>query len=246
MFVCVDNFTALIDPDYFKSVLITLGMSLAIVVIGLALGLLIAMAAYQPVTGARIYRTLLIWPYAISPVVAGIIFSLLFAPAGGIINHFLKDWFGFTVPWLNDPTYAPWAVIIASVWKSLGFNILFYIAGLQNVSKDLVEAAAIDGANAIQRFIRITFPLLSPITFFLIITNTTYAFFETVGTLVYMTGGSGPLGSTNTMMFRIYDVGIRNNDLGNAAAQSIVLFILVIGMTMLQFRTADNRVTYGA
>jgi sn-glycerol 3-phosphate transport system permease protein len=246
VFVCVDNFTALIDPDYFKSVLITLGMSLAIVVIGLALGLLIALAAYQPVKGARIYRTLLIWPYAISPVVAGIIFSLLFAPAGGIINHFLKDWFGFTIPWLNDPTYAPWAVIIASVWKSLGFNILFYIAGLQNVAKDLIEAAAIDGANAIQRFFRITFPLLSPITFFLIITNTTYAFFETVGTLVYMTGGSGPLGSTNTMMFRIYDVGIRNNDLGNAAAQSIVLFILVIGLTVLQFRSADNRVSYGA
>jgi sn-glycerol 3-phosphate transport system permease protein len=244
-FVCVDNFTRLVDPGYFKSVLTTFGMSFAIVVIGLGLGLLIASAAYQPVTGARIYRTLLIWPYAISPVVAGIIFSLLFNPAGGLINNFWEGLFGVTIPWLNNPTYAPWAVIIASVWKSLGFNILFYIAGLQNVPSDLLEAASIDGANRLQRFFRVTFPLLSPITFFLVITNVTYAFFETVGTLVYLTGGAGPLDSTNTLMFRIYQLGIRNNDMGKAAAQSIVLFMIVIGLTLIQFRTASNRVTYG-
>ncbi|MBZ0289780.1 MAG: sugar ABC transporter permease [Anaerolineae bacterium] len=244
-FVCVDNFTRLIDPDYGRSILITFGMSFAIVVIGLALGLLIATAAYQPITGARVYRTLLIWPYAISPVVAGIIFSLLFNPAGGIINYFLKGIFGITIPWLNDPTYAPWAVIIASVWKSLGFNILFYIAGLQNIPKDLLEAASIDGATTLQRFFRVTFPLLSPITFFLVVTNVTYAFFETVGTLVYMTGGAGPLGSTNTLMYRIYQLGILNNDMGKAAAQSIVLFLMVIALTVIQFRTASSRVTYG-
>jgi sn-glycerol 3-phosphate transport system permease protein len=245
-FVCVDNFTRLVDPEYGRSVLITFGMSAAIVVIGLGLGLLIATAAYQPITGARIYRTFLIWPYAVSPVVAGIIFSLLFNPAGGIINYFLRGLFGITIPWLNDPTWAPWAVILASVWKSLGFNILFYIAGLQNIPKDLTEAASIDGANAIQRFFRVTFPLLSPITFFLIITNITYAFFETVGTLVYLTGGAGPLGSTNTLMFRIYQLGIQNNDLGKAAAQSIMLFLMVIGLTLIQFRTTGERVTYGA
>ena len=244
-FVCLDNFTALVDHDYLRSVFITLGLSLAIVVLGLSLGLLIATAAYQPVKGARIYRTLLIWPYAVSPVVAGVVFALLFNPAGGIINYVLKNLFGITIPWLNDPTYAPWAVIIASVWKSLGFNILFYIAGLQNIPKDLTEAAAIDGANAIQRFIRVTFPLLSPITFFLIITNMTYAFFDTVGTVVYMTGGAGPLGSTNTLIFRIYQLGVQNNDLGKAAAQSIVLFLMVIGLTVIQFRTTGERVNYG-
>lgn len=244
-FVCVDNFTRLVDPDYFRSVLITLGMSFAIVVLGLGLGLLIATAAYQPIRGASIYRTFLIWPYAISPVVAGIIFSLLFNPAGGIINYFLKGIFGITIPWLNDPAYAPWAVIIASVWKSLGFNILFYIAGLQNIPKDLLEAASIDGATTLQRFLRVTFPLLSPITFFLVITNVTYAFFETVGTLVYMTGGAGPLGSTNTLMYRVYQLGIQNNDMGKAAAQSIVLFLMVIALTVIQFRTGSNRVTYG-
>ncbi|MBI5667294.1 MAG: sugar ABC transporter permease [Chloroflexi bacterium] len=245
-FVCVDNFTSLVaDPGYYSSLLTTIGISLAIVVLGLALALLIALAAYQPVAGARIYRTLLIWPYAISPAVAGVIFLLLFNPAGGIINHLLNGIGIPNIPWLNNPTFAPWAVIIASVWKSMGFNILFYIAGLQNVPKDLQESAAIDGANAVQRFRHIVFPLLSPITFFLIITNMTYAFFETFGTIDYLTRG-GPLESTTTLMYRIYQVGIQNNDLGKAAAQSIVLFIMVIGLTILQFRSTGRRVTYGA
>lgn len=245
-FVCVDNFTSLAaDPDYYSSLLITVGMSLAIVVLGMALALLIALAAYQPVTGARIYRTLLIWPYAISPAVAGVIFLLLFNPAGGVINHLLGGVGVESIPWLNNPTFAPWAVIIASVWKSMGFNILFYIAGLQNVPKDLQESAAIDGANAVQRFRHIVFPLLSPITFFLIITNMTYAIFETFGTIDYLTRG-GPLQSTTTLMYRIYQVGIQNNDLGKAAAQSIVLFVMVIGLTVLQFRSTGRRVTYGA
>lgn len=245
-FVCVDNFTSLVtDPVYFNSLLITIGMSLAIVVLGLALSLLIALAAYQPVSGARFYRTLLIWPYAISPAVAGVIFLLLFNPAGGIINYLLGN-LGIRGPgWLNDPTFAPWAVIIASVWKSMGFNILFYIAGLQNVPKDLQESAAIDGANAVQRFRHIVLPLLSPITFFLIITNMTYAFFETFGTIDYLTRG-GPLQSTTTLMYRIYQVGIQNNDLGKAAAQSIVLFVMVIALTIFQFRSTGRRVTYGA
>jgi len=201
--------------------------------------------AYLPIKGARIYRTLLIWPYAISPVVAGVIFLLLFNPAGGIVNYFLNGVFGFTIPWLNNPTAAPWAVIIASVWKSLGFNILFYIAGLQNVPKDLIEAGSIDGANALQRFRHIVIPLLSPITFFLIITNMTYAFFESFGTIDALTNG-GPLHATSTLMYRIYEVGIQNNDLGKASAQSIILFVMVIGLTLIQFRSADTRITYGA
>ena len=245
-FVCVDNFTRLAnDASYLNSFILTLAISAAIVFFGLALALLIATMAYQPIKGAKIYRTLLIWPYAISPVVAGLIFLLLFNPTGGIINYFLNNLIGLKIPWLNNPTFAPWAVIIASVWKSLGFNILFYIAGLQNVPEDLKEAASIDGANALQRFFRIVVPLLSPITFFLIITNTTYAFFDTFGTIDYLTGG-GPLKSTTTLMYRVYEVGIQNNDLGKAAAQSIILFIMVIGLTVIQFRTAGRRVNYGA
>lgn len=245
-FVCVDNFTRLVtDQSYLNSLALTLVMSAAIVMIGLVLSLLVALAAYQPVKGARVYRTLLIWPYAISPAVAGVIFLLLFNPVGGIINYLLNGVGLPSVPWLNNPAYAPWAVILASVWKSMGFNILFYIAGLQNVPKDLQEAAAIDGANAVQRFRYVVLPLLSPITFFLIITNMTYAFFETFGTIDYLTAG-GPLSSTTTLMYRIYYIGIQNNDLGKAAAQSIILFVMVIGLTVLQFRSTGRRVTYGA
>ncbi len=245
-FVCVDNFTRLVnDTGYFGVVGTTLMISLAIVVIGLVLSLLIATMAYQPLKGARIYRTLLIWPYAISPAVAGIIFLLLFNPTGGIMNYFLNGLFGIKIGWLNDPAAAPWAVIVASVWKSMGFNVLFYIAGLQNVPKDLQEAAAIDGANAIQRFRHVVIPLLSPITFFLVITNITYAFFDTFGTIDYLTGG-GPVGSTTTLMYQVYELGIVNKDLGKAAAQSIILFAMVIGLTIVQFRTQGRRVNYGA
>jgi sn-glycerol 3-phosphate transport system permease protein len=152
---------------------------------------------------------------------------------------------GFQIPWLNNPNAAPWAVIIASVWKSMGFNIIFYIAGLQNVPKDLIEAASIDGANALRRFRYVVIPLLSPITFFLVITNMTYAFFETFGTIDALTQG-GPLNSTTTMMYRIYEVGIQNNDLGKGAAQSIILFVMVIALTVFQFRTTARNVTYGA
>lgn len=246
VFICVDNFTSLVtDPTYGQTVFVTLFISLAIVVGGLVLSLGVAMMAYQPLRGARIYRTLLIWPYAISPAVAGVIFLLLLNPTGGIINYALDNLFGLKVGWTTDPTAARWAVILASIWKSMGFNILFYIAGLQNVPNDLKEAAAIDGANAWQRFRNVTLPLLSPITFFLVVTNLTYAFFETFGTIDYLTQG-GPLNSTTTMMYRIYEIGFTNNDLGKAAAQSIVLFALVIGITLLQFRTQGRQVNYGA
>ncbi len=245
--VCVDNFTTLLtDNSYLKALGNTAFITVAVVVMSMSLSLLIAAAAYQPVKGARIYRTLLIWPYAISPVVAGVIFLLMFNPTGGIINYLLKQVGVSGIRWLNDPTFAPWVVIFASVWKSMGFNILFYIAGLQNIPKDLLEAASIDGANALQRFFRVTFPLLSPITFFLLITNTTYAVFETFGTIDYLTPGGGPLQSTETLMYRVYRVGIQNNDLGNGAAQSIILFLMVIALTVIQFRSTGRRVNYGA
>lgn len=245
--VCVSNYTRLIDDtEYHDVVYRTFTMSASIVVLSMAIALLIATMAHLPLRGVSIYRTLLVWPYAISPAVTGIIFLLMFNPAGGIINYFLVEGLGARLGWLNDPDVAPWTIIISSVWKSLGFNILFYIAALQNVPKDLIEAAAIDGANVFQRFFRIVWPLLSPTTFFLLITNITYAFFETYATIDYLTPGGGPLGSTTTMMYRIIQTGVENNDLGKAAAQSIVLFITVIAITALLFRTGDRQVTYGA
>lgn len=261
--VCVSNFTRLLattapsfppsqafldwifEPTYARVVFQTLTLSGAIVVLTMGLSLLVATVAFLPLKGASIYRTLLIWPYAISPAVAGIIFLLMFNPLGGIINYALQNTFGVQVGWLNDQNAAPFTIIIASVWKSMGFNILFFIAGLQNVPKDLIEAAAIDGANLWQRFRTIVLPMLSPISFFLLITNLTYAFFDTFGTIDYLTKG-GPVGSTTTMMYQVYLVGVGNGDLGKAAAQSLILFALVIGITVLQFRTTGENVNYGA
>jgi len=246
-FVCVDNYTRLVEGSaYLDVVARTVYMSFFIVVLSMAIGLLIATMAYLPVKGASIYRTLLVWPYAISPAVAGIIFLLMFNPTGGIINYLLYDWFGVRPGWLNDPNLAPWTIIISSVWKSIGFNILFYIAALQNVPVDLIEAGAIDGAGLLRRFWHIVWPLLSPTTFFLLITNLTYAFFDTFATIDYLTPGGGPLQSTTTMMYQVIRVGVNNNDLGKAAAQSVVLFLMVIGITIMSFRTGGRQVTYGA
>lgn len=245
-FVCLKNFTDLLgDPAYLRSLLITLIITAAIVVIGLIVSLLIASVAYQPIRGAGVYRTLLVWSYAISPAVAGLIFFLIFNPIAGIANHITGNLFGVRFEWFNDPNLAVVAVVLASVWKSLGFNILFYIAGLQNVPNDLREAAAIDGANTFQRFWLITVPMLSPITFFLIVTNVTYAFFDLFGTIDMMTSG-GPVGATTTLIYRIYQDGFMEGRVSYAATQSVILFLLVIGITYLQFRTTARRVTYGA
>jgi len=246
VFICVDNFTRLAqDQEYWDIVGRTIYISFFIVVLSMGLSLLIATMAYLPIRGASIYRILLVWPYAMSPAVAGIIFLLMFNPSGGMFNYLSGNWFGFKLGWLNDPKVAPWTIIIASVWKSMGFNILFYIAGLQNVPKDLIEAGAIDGAGVIRRFWHIVWPLLSPTTFFLIVTNVTYAFFETYATIDYLTPGGGPLQSTTTMMYRVIQMGVYNNDMGKAAAQSIVLFMMVIGLTLVLFRTGGRQVTYG-
>ena len=244
-FVCVDNFTALLtDSTYLRSLGITFAISAAIVVLGLSGSLLIATLAYQPIRGAAIYRVLLIWPYAISPAVAGIIFFIMFNPLGGVANHLLGLVGIPRLNWLSDPNLAPWVVIFASVWKQMGYNILFYLAGLQNLPKDLLEAAAIDGAGAVRRFFAITLPLLSPITFFLVITNMTYAFFDIFGTIDLLTAG-GPSGSTSVLIYEIYKIGVSSGNLGRAAAQSIVLFLIVVGLTILQFRTTERNVTYG-
>ena len=243
-FQCVSNFTSLFSQDYAGVLFNTFLIATTIVVVGLILGLAIALLAFQPVRGANIYRTLLIWPYAISPAIAGIIFFVMFDPVAGIINHFIKLMGGQGLEWIRDPWLARFAVIITSIWKTLGYNVLFYIAGLQTVPKNLLEAAAIDGANVWQRFRNIIIPALSPITFFLIVTNITYAFFNIFGTIDYLTRG-GPAGATSVSIYEIYLLGIRSKDLGRAAAQSLVLFLLVILVTILQFRTSGRQVTYG-
>ncbi|MFC1960487.1 carbohydrate ABC transporter permease [Chloroflexota bacterium] len=235
----------IIEEDYAKVLFNTFFISAAIVIFGLGLGLAVAYLAFQPVRGAFIYRTLLVWPYAMSPAIAGIIFFVMFDPVAGVINHIIELLGGQGVDWIRDPWLARFAVIVTSVWKTLGYNVLFYIAGLQTIPSDHVEAASIDGANAWQRFRHIVVPALSPITFFLIVTNLTYAFFNIFGTIDFLTRG-GPVGATSVAIYEIYQIGIRSKDLGGAAAQSLVLFIMVIGVTVFQFRTSGSRVTYGA
>ena len=238
-------FSRILEEDFSLVMFNTFFISFFIVVGGLILGLAIAYLAYQPVKGAMIYRTLLIWPYAISPAISGIIFFVLFDPVSGIINHSIEVMGGQGLDWLTDPWLARFTIIISSIWKTLGYNILFYIAGLQTVPKELLEAAAIDGANYWQRFRAVVIPALSPITFFLIVTNLTYAFFNIFGTIDFLTKG-GPVGATNVSIYDIIQVGIRSRDLGRASAQSLVLFVLVILLTLFQFRTTGNKVTYGA
>jgi sn-glycerol 3-phosphate transport system permease protein len=232
------------NAAYMDSLMTSLFLSLFIVLFANVFGLLIALASYQPIKGARIYRTLLIWPYALSAVVSGIVFYNLFNPLTGIINYTL-GLFGIPgVRWLLEPTIAPWVVVFAATWNILGFNLLFYIAGLQNVPKDLLEAAAIDGANVFQRFWTITIPMLSPFIFFLIFTNLTYSFFDLFGLIDNLTTG-GPSRATTNLIYDIYVTGIQNKDLGRAAAQSLVLLLIVIGLTVAQFRFLGRRVNYG-
>ena len=245
-FVCVDNYVGLAtNARYLQSFSITMTIMFAIVTVGMSIALFIATLASQNIAGANIYRTFLIWPYALSPVIAGLIFLMMFNPQVGVINTFLHSTFGIRPGWFSDPNLAPWVIILTSVWNNLGFNILFYIAGLQSIPDSLLEAASIDGANALQRFFRITFPLLSPYTFFLLITNVTYAFYGVFGAVDTLTQG-GPRGATSVLIYKLYEDAFEyTNKTGSAAAQSLILFLLVAGLTIIQFRYVERRVTYG-
>ena len=228
-------------PVYVTTVIISVG----IVAFGMIGGLAIAVLAFRQIRGGGAYRTLLVWPYAISPAVAGILFFMILDPTAGILQHLADSWFGIDFPnYREDPTLARLSIIMASGWKILGFNILFYLAGLQTVPHEQIEAAVLDGASAWQRFTSVIIPALSPITFFLLVTNLTYAFFEVYATIDFMTKGA-PAGATSVAIYEIIRVGVNNGDLGRGAAQSVLLFAAVIGVTMWQFRTSGERVTYG-
>lgn len=230
---------------YFVVLLRSLGYSAAIVIGGLSISLGFALLANQRVRGIRLYRTLLIWPYAISPAIVGVIFLFLFNPVVGVVNYFWSSIFNTRPNWLGDPILTPLLVIMASIWKNLGYNIIFFLSGLQNINTDLLEAASIDGAGRWKRFRHVTLPLLSPITFFLIITNLTYSFFDLFGTIDIL-AGPGPQNSTTVLIYNLYrDLRVNHNP-GMAATQSVLLFILVAGLTILQFRTTERGVTYNA
>ncbi|NOY09355.1 MAG: sugar ABC transporter permease [Spirochaetes bacterium] len=231
------------DKDYIYSFTLSLIFSVTVVLAGLTVSLLIALLLNQKIKGARVYRSLLIWPYALSPAVSGAIFRFLFNPANGYMGYFTKVLFNIEPKWLTNGNLAFVVVIVAATWKNLGYNIIFYLAGLQNVQKEALESAAIDGAGAVRRFRAITFPLLSPTTFFLLVMNIIYSYFASFGLIDVLTEG-GPANATNILIYRLYRDFFVNSRVGYAAAESFILFVLVVGITILQFKTTGKKVYY--
>jgi sn-glycerol 3-phosphate transport system permease protein len=243
-FVWFDNFiTIFTDPLYLKSIGITLAFSLATAVTSIIFGLFIASLANRALRAKALIRTLLIWPYAVAPAISGILWLFLLHPSFGVLAYFLQDQIGIDWNPVLSGTDAFIMVVMASAWKEVSYNFVFFMAGLQAVPHSLIEAAAMDGAGPFRRFWTITFPLLSPTLFFLMVMNVIYAFFETFGVIHTVTQG-GPGGATNTLVYKVYQDGFIGLNLGSSAAQSVVLMILIITITVLQFRFVERKVQY--
>jgi sn-glycerol 3-phosphate transport system permease protein len=242
-FVGFENFSDLFaDPLYLDTIRNTAVFSAGVTVIALAVALLLAVLADRQIKGAGGYRTLLIWPYAIAPAIAAVLWIFLFHPSIGLIGRALND-AGLPFDYKLNGNQAMLVVILASAWKQVSYNFIFFLAGLQSIPKAVLEAAAIDGARAMRRFWTIIFPLLSPTTFFLLVVNLVYAFFDTFGVIDALTKG-GPAKATETLIYRAYVDGRVNLDLGSSSAQSVVLMIVVILLTAIQFRYVERRVHY--
>jgi len=241
--LCLENFADLFsDPLYYQSLVTTLVFSFSVAIAGLSVALLLAVMADRIIRGKLAYQTLLIWPYAVAPALAGVLWWILFDPSMGPIAL----WLGAAgVEWNHylDGNQAMILVVIASTWKQISYNFLFFLAGLQAVPRSLIEAAAIDGASPFKRFWTIVFPLLSPTTFFLLVVNLVYAFFETFGVIDATTKG-GPGQSTTTLVYKVFDDGFVGLDLGGSAAQSVILMGIVGLMTVVQFRFIERKVQY--
>jgi sn-glycerol 3-phosphate transport system permease protein len=239
----LENFQTLFaDPGYLASFKTTAVFSISVAVIGLALALLLATMADRIVRGAMVYKTLLIWPYAVAPAVAGVLWLFMFAPAIGIVSYALR---AMGIDWnhLVKSEHAMTLIVMAAVWKQVSYNFLFFLAGLQSIPKSLLEAAAIDRATPFRRFWTITFPLLSPTTFFLLVINMVYAFFDTFGIIDAATQG-GPGKDTAVLVYKVYADGFKGMDLGGSAAQSVVLMFIVVILTIVQFRYVERKVQY--
>lgn len=244
IFVGLNNFREILtSSDYQFSLRLSLLFAVAVMLLSMSTSLGMAVLANKPLRGIGIYRTLLLWPYALSPAVAGIVWALLFEPSSGLMTYCIRLLTHQSPNWMMDPTYALFVAILAAAWKMLGFNIVFFLAGLQGVPTDIVEAAHVDGASPRQTFWRVVFPILSPMTFFLFVMNSLYAFFEVFGLIDVMTQG-GPGRGTEVLIYKLYRDGFVSIRWGYASAQSIVLFVLVGSLTLLQFRYAGRRVFY--
>ena len=242
-FVWFDNFIELFrDPNYWASFRTTAIFSFSVAALSIIISLLLAVMADRVIRGALVYKTILIWPYAVAAAVAGVLWSFMFAPSIGIVTFYLKA-LGIDWNWVLKGDQAMLLVVIASVWKQIPHNFLFFLAGLQSIPKSLIEAAAIDGAGPARRFWSIMVPLLSPVTFFLLVVDLVYAFFETFGVIDATTMG-GPAQATQILVYKVYHDGVKSADIGGSSAQSVILMIIVIALTAIQFRYIERKVHY--
>jgi sn-glycerol 3-phosphate transport system permease protein len=242
-FVGFENYRALFaQPEYYRAMVTTAVFSTLVAALSLSCALLLATQADKNLKAAQSFKTLLIWPYAVAPAVAGVLWLFIFHPSLGILAQPMRlagmDW----NPLLNG-THAMALVVLSATWKQISYNFLFFLAGLQAIPKSVIEAAAIDGAGPFRRFWTVIFPLLSPTTFFLLVVNIVYVFFDTFGIIDAATGG-GPSGTTTTLVYKVYADGRLGGDLGGSAAQSVILMIIVIALTAIQFRYVERKVQY--
>ena len=242
-FVAFENFTDLFtDERYLGAVLNTAFFSAAVAGLALGAALFLAVQADKKIRGAGLYKTLLIWPYAVAPALAAVLWLFLFHPSIGLIGRGFTA-LGITWDYRVNGGQAMAMVILAAAWKQVSYNFIFFLAGLQSIPTSVLEAAAIDGARPMRRFWTVIFPLLSPTTFFLLVVNLVYAFFDTFGVIHALTQG-GPGNATETLIYKVYVDGVQNLNFGSSAAQSVVLMIIVIGLTAIQFRYIERRVHY--
>ena len=242
-YVGLDNFRFLLsDPYYLASFKTTIFFSTAVSVVSMGIGLYLAALADRLIKGAGVYQTLLIWPYAIAPAIAGVLWLFLFNGNIGLISYYLQ---GIGYDWNHtlDGDQAMFLVVLASSWGRISYNFLFFLAGLQAIPKSIIEAEAIDGASFWRRFLTIVIPLLSPITFFLLVVNIVYAFFDTFGIVHTITSG-GPEQDTNILVYKVFSDGFVSQDLGSSAAQSVILLVLVGILTIIQFKYIEKKVHY--
>ncbi len=243
-FIWLENFTALFtDPLYLKSIGTTLFFSASVATVSISVGLFIATMANRALKAKALIRTMLVWPYAVAPAISGILWLFLLHPSYGVVAIAIKRWLGIDWNPVLDGKDALFMVVMASAWKQISYNFIFFIAGMQAIPGSLIEAAAMDGASPFRRFWKITLPLLSPTLFFVTVMNIIYSFFETFGVIHMMTQG-GPGGATNILVYKVYQDGFIGLDLGSSAAQSIVLMTMIIVITLLQFKYVERKVQY--
>ncbi|MDR6537353.1 sn-glycerol-3-phosphate ABC transporter permease UgpA [Variovorax soli] len=242
-FVGLENFQTLFDdPAYIESFKVTALFSALVAGIGIALSLMLAIFADRILRGGLVYKTFLIIPYAVAPAIAGVLWVFMFSPSIGVVSYFLR-YLGIDWNHLLNSNQALTLIVVAAVWKQISYNFLFFLAGLQSIPKALIEAAAIDGAGPLRRFFTIQFPLLSPTTFFLLVINVVYAFFDTFA-IVHATTEGGPGRDTAILVYKVWHDGFKALDLGGSAAQSVVLMAIVVVLTVIQFRYVEKKVQY--